>query len=231
MRAIEVRRWQMFERVKEFGEAHRELFPESTVGGQAFATVATTAARLNGHAVSRMSALREGRRARTTAREALVVRLQIMARTARVIAVADAASSHFDRFRLPARPTDHSILMTGRLFARDAAPCAAQFTAYGMPATFLADLNERIEAFEQAIRAHDARRRGRAATRVGIASALSSGFAAVRTLDIIVANQLQGDRVMLDAWERVRRVGYPQRKRQPGRGSSGITIARLPRTA
>jgi hypothetical protein len=218
----------MFVRVLEFGETHRDLFPESTVGRQAFAAVATAVTQLSGHAVSKMSMLGEGRHAKTIARTALVGRLEAMARTARVV---QDAPGFDDRFRLPARLTDQTVLTAGRVFVHDAEACTAPFLAHGMPATFLADLNELVEKFEQAVRGREAARGGQAAARAGIAAAWASGFAAVCTLDVVVANLFHADPVMLAVWARDRRVGYPQGKRRPSRRSVGTPIAALARTA
>lgn len=226
MRAIEMRRYAMLVRVRQFGEAHRDLFPESTLARQTFATVAATVAALSGHAVSKMSTRGEGRGAKAAAREALVARLEAMVRTARVIG--DEAPGIHDYFRLPARLTDHAVLTAGRVFAHKAEEFAGQFIAHGIPATFLADLNDLMEKFEQAISVHEAGRSGQAVARAGIAASLSAGFAAVSRLDVIVANQLHADPVTLAVWDCDRRVGYP--KKRPRR-SSGTAIARLARTA
>lgn len=53
-----------------------------------------------------------------------------------------------------------------------------------------------------------------ASARAGIQAALSSGFAAVRKLDIVVANQLQDDPMTRAVWERDRRVDYSRRTRK-----------------
>ena len=39
MTTIETRPYEMLVRVRDFGEAHRDRFPASSVAGQAFATV------------------------------------------------------------------------------------------------------------------------------------------------------------------------------------------------
>jgi hypothetical protein len=76
----------MLVRVRPFGEAHRDRFPESTAGAQAFASIAAAVTELSGHAVSKMSASREARSAKAAARQALTSRLDVIARAARVIA-------------------------------------------------------------------------------------------------------------------------------------------------
>ena len=74
--------------------------------------------------------------------------------------------------------------MTGRVFIRHAEPFARQFIALGMAPRFLADLIELVDGFEQAIRGREAGRTGQVIARAGMAAAFSTGFAAVRTLDV-----------------------------------------------
>src|SRR5262245_43519759 len=52
---MEMRRYNMLVRVRDFGQARRELFPEGSVGAQAFAAVTTAVSELGGHAVRKMS--------------------------------------------------------------------------------------------------------------------------------------------------------------------------------
>ena len=51
----ETRRYEMLVRVRDFGEAHRDLFAKSTPGGEAFAAVADAVRQLSDHAVVRLS--------------------------------------------------------------------------------------------------------------------------------------------------------------------------------
>ena len=71
MTVLETRRYAMLARIRDFGEVHRDLFPESSEGGQAFATVAAAVTKLGTHTRSRMTSTREGQRARVAARDAL----------------------------------------------------------------------------------------------------------------------------------------------------------------
>ena len=64
----------MLVRVREFGEAHRDRFPESSVAGQAFTAVETAVQQLGAQAVSKLSAGRAGRGVKAIARVALIDR-------------------------------------------------------------------------------------------------------------------------------------------------------------
>jgi hypothetical protein len=207
---IETRQYKMLARVRDFGNTHRDLFPDSGPGGQQFAAVAEAVKQLSEQAMSNTAAAREGASTKAKGRRALIDRLEAISRTARVIA--EGTPGLEDKFHLPDPQTDEAVLTAGRVFARDAAAFKSQFVGHGMPETFLADLDDLVVTFEKATRHRDAGRNEQTAARASIAAALESGMAAVQRLDVIVANRLQDDPVTTAMWERERRVGYPRVK-------------------
>ena len=224
MNTTQTRQYKMLAGVREFGENHRDLFPESSRAGQAFGQVAAVVAQLGVHAVSKMLTAREGKQNRANARRALIDQLQKMHRTARVMA--EATPGLDDKFRLPHPRTDPALVTAGRAFARDAVPFKGQFIERAMPKMFLRDLDDLVAKFEDATRQCDVAREGNTAARASIKAALSSGFAAVRELDAIVANHLHDDPVTLAVWESERRVKYPR----PGK-TEGPAPAPAPKPA
>src|SRR5947208_627958 len=82
----ETRRYEMLVRVRDFGEAHRDLFAKSTPGGEAFAAVADAVRQLSDHAVVRLSTAQEGKEAKKEARAALLEQLTAIVETARAVA-------------------------------------------------------------------------------------------------------------------------------------------------
>jgi hypothetical protein len=158
----------------------------------------------------------EGRHARETARGALIDRLRSIQRTARVIA--RKSPGFADRFKMPNadRAADQAILAAGRIFTDAAESLQPQFQAHGMPDTFVADVRRLVEAFDASIRNREAGREQRAVAQKGVSAALAAGLAAVRTLDVIVANQLGGDADAMAAWEHDRKVGLPRRAKKGG---------------
>jgi hypothetical protein len=199
----------MLLRVQEFGQTHRDRFAAASLARQAFDEVAAAQAQLSEQAVSKMAAARGGKGTKATARRALTGRLEAMVRCARVIA--EAKPGFDDPFRMPSPRTDQALLTAGRVFVRDAGPVAEQFRSYGMPENFIESLRMLVEDFDQAIRARQAGRDGHMAARGRIEQALSLGLAAVRKLDVIVANQFHDDPVTIAVWEHDRRVEYPNR--------------------
>ena len=102
MNAIEKRQYEMFVRVRDFGLAQGDRFPESTLGGDAFAAVDAAVDALNRHAATQFSSRREARSgASTDAAEyrALVATLDAISRTARAVALDTAGVE--GRFRVP----------------------------------------------------------------------------------------------------------------------------------
>jgi hypothetical protein len=212
MRSMETRRYEMLVRVHEFGEARPERFPADGAGARAFATVAAAVLQLREHAVSEQLAARNGAAAKARAREALSAELDTVSRTARVLSSDTPGVG--EAFRRQKDQPDQALLTAGRAFAQQAAAFRSQFVRHGLPDTFIEDLTSRVEAFAQAIRHHEAGRTGQAAARVRIEAALASGCGAVRTLEVIMANQLGADAATIAAWARARRVEYPRRSKR-----------------
>jgi hypothetical protein len=211
MTTIERRRYEMLVRVSDFGKEHGNLFSESSLAREQFAEVAAAVTALSAHAVSKLSAVREGKHTKAMARKALYDGLNATRRTARTMA--EDTPDLEDKFHLPDDPTDQALITAGRLFVRDAEAFTAQFIGHGMPATFVADLRGLVEEFEQAIHDREAGKNDQTAARASLDAAFSSGMAAVRKLDAIVTNQLK-DPVTMAVWKRARRVGFPRKPRE-----------------
>ena len=85
MNAVQSRRYEMLVRVRDFGDAHADLFQESSLAQQTFAAVAEAVEQLNAHTVSKLSAA-PGMTPKVMARADLQDRLEAISQTARVIA-------------------------------------------------------------------------------------------------------------------------------------------------
>src|ERR1700757_2344507 len=110
----ETRRYEMLVRVRDFGEAHRDLFPKSTPGGEAFGAVAEAVRQMTDHAVVKLSTAQEGKAARTDARAMLLDQLTAIAGTARP--VASKMPGFNNVFRLPTWKGDRGLMTAGRMF-------------------------------------------------------------------------------------------------------------------
>jgi hypothetical protein len=154
----------------------------------------------------------EGRRAKGAARQLLVDRLSTIARTARLMAKhapgADAV------FQVPADSSDLALLTAARAAITACEAALDRFVLLGLPKTFVAELQELTDSFEQAVHGRRAGKTGRAAAQAGIRTAQVLGMDAIRTLDIVVTNTLKDDPVSLAVWKRDR-VIQAKSKQEP----------------
>jgi len=210
MKTIEMRRYEMLVRVRDFGRTYGNRFPESTYAGTLFAAVDAAVEQLGEHTVSRLCAARDASAVREHAREALHDRLDAMSRTAQAFGAGTPAVQ--EKFQLPDADDDQTLLAAGRLFGRDAKEFQKEFVGHGLPATVLADLEALVSRFAEAIAECDAGRDEHTAARAGIESAIASGLDAVRKLDVLVTNVLRDDPMAMAVWQRDRRVQWPRKK-------------------
>jgi hypothetical protein len=214
MKTTERRQYEMLVRMRDFGEAHQDLFPESSVTKNLLAAIDAAVTALSQHAAAKMSTARVGRSNKTMARTALRDRLEAIGLTAR--AIAQDTPGLEDKFHMPDDHSDLALITAGRVFAQDANGFASQFIGHAMPATFIADLTGLVDQFEQAIHDRQAGKDGQVAARASIEAALTSGLVAVRKLDAIVTNHLHDDPVTTAVWRRDRRIDYRSRGRSTG---------------
>jgi hypothetical protein len=214
MNGNNTRRYDMLKRVCDFGAGHADVFPASSLGGKMFARVGTAVAALDEHAAARVAtdgAVRDGARAKSTARETLRDALRAISSTAQAVAIDIPGLD--EKFRLRNIRIDQALLNAGRAIGQAASAYAGAFIAHGLPTTFRKDLDAAIGGFETAIRDDAAARDAHAAARDAFDGAMEDALTAIRRLDAIVANRLRGDRNAIAAWERARYVDRPSRAR------------------
>jgi len=137
-----------------------------------------------------------------------------MARAARTIGeITPGFEADFD---LPDQPTDQELIETGRLFMQHAEDVKKLFVAKAFPTTFIADITELVDAFEQSVRERDADQVQNANAKASLGTALEAGLAAVRTLDVMMRVALKDDPAMTATWNKARRVSYPNRGKAAG---------------
>jgi hypothetical protein len=214
MKTLDLRRLQMFVRVREFGTARREMFPAASSAGKLFAAVAAAAAGLEQQLSSTPGGRgtpREGTTSKAMARQALRRRLSTIATLARALALD--APDIADKFKLPLNSGDDRLLVVARAFAANSRPFAKLFIAHDMPSNFLTALAEEIDALAEAM-AQGRRGREKARTMRGdIDATIDTGVRAVVKLNAVVRSRLQDDRTALASWDEARRMGYSARIR------------------
>ena len=196
-------RYEMFVRVRDFGTANRALFPESSTGGATFDTIASAVTEVEQQLTRRDLARAESQRVNATMRRSVIEAMQAIARTARRVT---AGNPGVNPFKMPSRKSSPAVLSRARLFVEQASVRQDEFIRFGMPATFVRDLERRIDQLEQAVTVRLNSRSSRRRAQSGIETALTKGFAGVLDLDAIVANALRLDPVRLAEWQGARHI-------------------------
>lgn len=207
----DVEKLEMFSRVRDFGGVNRDLFPESSSGGQAFAAVTEAVSTIEASASKRLLARMEVKRVTARMRAALREQLQALARGARGMAVDE--ERMVNAFQMPARRSDHALVSTARAYLDEMSGREVEFGKMGLPTTFATDTRALVDAFESATANRRQGRRELAAARAAQRRATLAGARAIRQLDAIVVNTLRGDAERLAAWHDARRPASHTRRR------------------
>ncbi|MEW6738170.1 MAG: hypothetical protein AB1489_43250, partial [Acidobacteriota bacterium] len=198
---LEVRRYQMLTRVRDFLAARPNAFSTDSLGGELTSTIRMVVDNLTNHAVAQSSGTSEARKgsiSKAVARAALREDLQAIRRTARAIALD--SPEVIEKFRIPRSNSDQLLLNTARAFLADATPLAQEFLRYEIPANFLDDLKQDIADFEQAINTFNAGTETQVSATAAIDDTMDKGINAVRKLDPIIRNKYRDDPALLSAW-------------------------------
>lgn len=221
----ENRRYQMFLRVQDFGEAHNADFVINSLGKQLFITLAGIVTELAGHSASQVSGVslaRQGTTTRGQARAEVIEDLRAISRTAAVMS--DDVPGLADKFRLPrGKINDQNLLALARAFAADAAPFAAQFIAHELRADFLEDLAADIAAFEEAISRQASGVGDHVAANAAIDDGMDRGIETVRKLDAIMKNKYANNPAVLAEWLSASHTERAPRHKKPADKSGAST--------
>ena len=213
MNGSEVRRFDMFTRVRDFGAAHAADFPAASLGGRSLAEITTVIEALTAQTVAQtsgMAAARQSTSGKAVTRDALREEMEMINRTARAIAIDEPGLD--DKFRLPRSNGDQALLNAARTFHADAEPLKAQFIEHDMPADFLDTLGGLISEFEQLLVAGHQSATAHIAASAAIDTQIERGMTAARRLDAIVRNKFRDDPAVLAAWESARHIERVGRK-------------------
>jgi hypothetical protein len=186
----ETRTFQMLTRFDGFCDTLTNDFAANSVGKQLFANLKTKIAEaesLGAAETSGRTSVRHGTGMRNQAREALRDDLEAISRTARMMA--DDIPALLNKFPMPSRSTDQALINAARAFLTDAQPYKAQFIAHELPADFLEDLADDIEALETAIADQGSGIGDQVAAGAGLGDALDEGVDIVRKIGVIIRNK------------------------------------------
>lgn len=111
-----------------------------------------------------------------------------------------------EKFKMPRPDTYAALKATAQNAIDEATPISAEFVSFGLPATFLTDLEEKLTAFETAT---DEKYGGINQRKVGTVSLevkATLGVAAVKRLNACVRNHFRAQAEIIEAWAAARRI-------------------------
>ncbi len=203
-------RLDMLIRVRNFGASHGHLFPDTSRAHAAFTIIGTEVDRLEAlHVTVRSAKQAAGASRKQAARRALAGTLTRAGSTARVLARTTPALDV--QVGMPLPSGDLPLLNAARHFLAGAAPFAEAFAADGIP---IAQVEDRIARFEQALHERETGLDARVQARTEIEASFARAMAAVAVLDVNVANGL-ADPPARAVWKHHRRLMYPRRRAAP----------------
>jgi hypothetical protein len=195
------RRLNAFTRTRRYGEEHAAEHAPNSLGRELFNTLAGIIDELEGHASKQVTGVtnaRHGTSNRTLARGSLRELMVAIKRTAS--ALAQDVPNLEAKFRLPRPGSDLRLLSVARAFATEAAVYATQFTTYALPADFLTDFNNRINALAEAIDDQGSGQNNHVAAAAAIDDAIDRGVAVMRKLDALMKNKYAIQPAQLAEW-------------------------------
>ena len=215
-------------RVLQLWERYKALFADGSPVAAAFQKLQTVMATAHQRVADQVRHGRAGRDQIPPAGEAVVVRLDAIVRTARLIG--RTVQGFAEPYRLPRPKRRDVIRTTAEAFLTQAEPHVALFVARGLPADFLDGLRTALADYEQAI---DAQRDGRlaaAAANAGLREAMATSSEVVAEIDVLIRNQFADNTELLAAWANARRLDSPGFAKSPATsttpGTPGTPVAK-----
>lgn len=193
------RRYEMLVRVKQFGIDNAADF--TGIATTKFAEVGSKVDETEAKSAAQQAKFGESAQqfeVKDTARENLRDEMSAIARTARSMEYSFDGVS--EQFRFQRNLSDETLLARARAFATEAVANKADFIAYGLPATFIADLTAAADAFEATFASAASATAEQVAATAETAALIREGMIAKRVLDGIVRNRYAEEPGKLAAW-------------------------------
>jgi hypothetical protein len=135
------------------------------------------------------------------------------------------------RFQLPHKTVSHiAFLAAARGMAAEAANRRDLFVGFGMPATFLDDLEAALKQYDQALQETHAANTARVGARADLETLTDEIMGLVRNLDAINQNRFESQPELLAGWQSARNIAWPNhaapvsKDAKPGDGRVAPTL-------
>jgi hypothetical protein len=196
-------KYDMFVRVRDFGIANRERFPESSTGGVMFGQVTAAVAEIDEHLKRRILGQIEGRRVKPLTRATAFNYMKVIAKAARRVTRGEGV---VNPFKMPPRRTLKAELATARVFIEEATPRSEAFIRLGLPSTFISDFTALVDELQAAVDTQISSKTVRGKAQAGIAAAFARGLEIIRDLEVVVEAATQDDPALAAAWHTARHI-------------------------
>ena len=210
------RRYEMLQRVHQFGLDNATDFPVASIGALQFAVVTARLGDADTKGAAQQAGFGQSKssfESKATIRGNLLEDMSDISRTARSMEPAFDGIS--DMFQMPRNRTDQNVLAVARAFFTNSADHETDFVAYGLPSSFRDDLNTTADSFEASFGATGTATDAHVAATAEIAEAIRLGVSAVRILDGVVRNKYASNTGKLAAWTSASHVEKDPKKAKP----------------
>jgi hypothetical protein len=209
------RRNDTFIRIKQFGLDNAADFPAGSVGAQQFTEITAVVALIAELAADQTQGKGDARFAfhgKGTARENLRETVSEIAEIARSMVYEFPGIDL--KFRLGRNLTDAGLLAIANAFLEEAAQYKDDFIRYGLAATFIADLQAAIEAFQQSLGTPGTALDEQVEATTELGEAVRRGMIARRILDGVVKLKYKNNAGRLAAWTSASHIEKAPEKQQ-----------------
>ncbi|MEP6918793.1 MAG: hypothetical protein ABJC89_24350 [Acidobacteriota bacterium] len=205
-------RYEMLVRVRDYGLAHNEVFPEASPGGRAFARVAAAVAAADEHMKDQVLGKGEAGRVKAATRAAVFDSMKTIALAGRRVTGPETGRNPF---KVPTRRGLKVEIATARAFIEEAETRRGAFVRLGLPSTFIDDFRAQVDALQRAVDVRVSSKTVRRQAGAGVKTALAEGLEAVRDLEVTVVVETRTDPTRFAAWQSARHIEGQSTQRPP----------------
>lgn len=207
MNDSERKHYERFVRVRQFGMTNAADFPSPTKGNQFFTELGTIIDEIENESSDQQAGFGEARQQyeiKATARKALRTAMAEISTTAKSMEIEYDGIA--DKFKFQQNTPDEMLLAKSRAFATEANDYIDQFEEWGLAATFITDLTDLANAFEDSFSSTAAAIAEHVEATADTRSRIKAGSKRVEALKAIVMNKYKDNPGKLAAWKSASRL-------------------------